>query len=254
MRLSRLVRRLLLVVDYVLRVLRKIIVCVDSIEGDLASRRLFCALCYSLQRSTQTPDPVNLVGHLSLRGMRSSSASQATRAGNVRRMSSSGCRSATEVAYTVPVWRTDLARSRFPRRFVSNRHLVDGFPLEARRVSQMEPCPPPAARDGPGLFFSTSLYRPSLSSASGCSRSICLMKNGVLPTVLTTTAGSTRFGSNITERSGPPTSARSCTIIGLAGSSPRCCAVRNSIRLAAVRVGCVIVRGKARLVTGVRGR
>ena len=70
MRLSRLVRRLLLVVDYVLRVLRKIIVCVDSIEGDLASRRLFCALCYSLQRSTQTPDPVNLVGHLSLRGMR----------------------------------------------------------------------------------------------------------------------------------------------------------------------------------------
>ena len=36
-------------------------------------------------------------------------------------MSSSGCRSATEVGYTVPVWRTDLARSRFPRRFVSNR-------------------------------------------------------------------------------------------------------------------------------------
>ena len=121
MRLSRLVRRLLLVVDYVLRVLRKIIVCVDSIEGDLASRRLFCALCY--KPPTQHANAGS--GQPCWASLTPGHAGQAlpckSRAGNTRHMSSSGCRGATEVGYTVPVWRTDLARSRFPRRFVSNR-------------------------------------------------------------------------------------------------------------------------------------
>jgi hypothetical protein len=78
---SRLALRLFLVVDHVLRVLRKIIICVESLAGDLAGRRLFCALRDSLQRSTQTS-----VRHLSLQGMRSSAACK-PRADNARRVS-----------------------------------------------------------------------------------------------------------------------------------------------------------------------
>jgi hypothetical protein len=40
---SRLAFRLFLVVDHVLRVRRKIIICVESLEGDLAGSGLFCA-------------------------------------------------------------------------------------------------------------------------------------------------------------------------------------------------------------------
>lgn len=60
---SQLALRLFLVVNYVLRVLREVIVGVERLERDLAGRGVFCALRYSLQRGTQTPDSIDLVWH-----------------------------------------------------------------------------------------------------------------------------------------------------------------------------------------------
>ena len=99
-------RRLLLVVDYVLRVLRKIIVCVDSIERlvwPAVGCSVPCAIASNAARKRRIRSTLLGISHSGHEG--SSSASQATRAGNVRRMSSSGCQALRRVADTVPVWR-----------------------------------------------------------------------------------------------------------------------------------------------------